>query len=99
LKRTIIAAGALALGAGIFVMPNALADESVDTPIGTITQEGDASGGSLTADGTGPGPLSGFIQAEGTAGPPPEGDVCADDNGSPESSTSPTCASDPPPAP
>lgn len=90
MKKRLIVAGLVA-GAFGLTAP-AFADQRVDVPgVGYIEQTGDHTGGSLEAEGTGPGPLSGFVYAEGSAGPPPDGSACADDNGTKDQSDSPTC--------
>lgn len=96
MKKRIIAISIVAMGLSAIAGP-ALADQTIDVPgVGTVTQTGDATGGSVVAEGndSNPGPASGFVSAEGTAGPPPAGAVCADDNGNTETSASPTCTSD-----
>ena len=91
MKKVIL--GLAAAAAMAFAAPAS----AIDTPIGTVTA--DESG--VVADGysTNPGAAAGFVQVKSS------GQVCADDNGSPDDgnletgdpetgadSTSPTCA-------
>lgn len=77
MKRTIIAAGALALAGGIFLMPNALAEPSdacdgaqVD---GVVAQDSDSVTVCITQ-----GAVTGNATAEGSADDPSTGSVIAD---------------------
>jgi len=73
LKRTIFAAGALALAAGIFVMPNALAEPSDECGGTPVANDTDSATVCVTE-----GPVTGNATAAGSPGPPPDGYVIAD---------------------
>ena len=63
MKRLLVGAGALVLGGGLFLAPNALA-EDVGTPVGTVSADGDPAtqSGHVYADGNGAnGAPSGYI--------------------------------------
>lgn len=96
MNKRVLVVGLAASAFGVLAGPALAQTVEQETPIGTVTVTNNGTGGSVVADGydSNPAAGAGYVAASGDVTDPQSGSLCADDNGAPGASSSPTCLED-----